>query len=250
MKKLIVGNWKMFPGTFAEAKTLMNALKKGTGSVRSTVVACPPLSYLSALAGSKSKVILGTQDISLFTGTGAHTGEVSPEMVRSLGVEYVIVGHSERRAGGETDESVKAKVAQGTQAGLSAILCVGEKDRDATGEYFSVVRAQLRLALTDLASGKAKQLVIAYEPIWAIGAKAKGAATPEIVREMTVYIRKELVAIFGKSGITIPVLYGGSVDEKNAKEYLTTSGADGLLIGRVSLDPVRFLAIAKAAGNL
>ncbi len=250
MAKLIVGNWKMFPGTFTEAKSLMNALKKGASKSKSQIVACPPLAYLGAFAGAKSKVSLGAQDVSLFSGTGAHTGETSPEMIRSLGAEYVIVGHSERRLGGETDETVKAKVALSTQTGLSAILCVGEKDRDATGEYFSVVRSQLRSAFSDLPSGKWKQLVVAYEPIWAIGAKAKGAATPEVVREMTVYIRKELVALFGKPGMSIPVLYGGSVDEKNAKEYLTQSGADGLLIGRVSLEATRFLAIAKEAGTL
>jgi len=250
MKKLIVGNWKMFPQSFTEAKSLMSALRKGAGKSRATMVACPPLAFLGAFTGVKSGVALGVQDISLCSGTGAHTGEVSPEMVRSLGVEYVIVGHSERRAGGESDEAITTKVAQGTQAGLTAILCVGEKERDTSGSYFTTVRAQLRTALEGLPSGKAKNIVVAYEPVWAIGAKAKGAATPEIVREMTVYIRKELVGLFGKSGRAIPVLYGGSVDEKNAKEYLTESGADGLLIGRVSLESTRFLAIAKEAGTL
>lgn len=248
--KIIVGNWKMFPASFSEAKSLMAALRKGAGKSRATIVACPPLAYLGAFAGVKSSVALGAQDISLFVGTGARTGEVSPEMVKSLGASYVIVGHSERRAGGETEETITTKTTQGIQAGLTTILCVGEKDRDASGAYFTVVRAQLRSALEGLASGRAKQLVVAYEPVWAIGAKAKGAATPEIVREMTVYIRKELASLFGKSGRAIPVLYGGSVDERNAKEYLTTSGADGLLIGRVSLEPTRFLAIAKEAGSL
>ena len=240
----------MFPLTLKEASALMNATKKGAVKVKSSIVVCPPLAYIGAFAGTKASVALGAQDVSLFSGTGAHTGEVSPEMIRSLGTTYAIIGHSERRAEGETDETIGAKVTQGTQAGLTIILCVGEKERDASGAYFTVVRSQLRAALEALPSGRAKQLVIAYEPVWAIGSKAKAAATPEIVREMTVYIRKELTALFGKSGRAIPVLYGGSVDERNAKEYLTESGADGLLIGRVSLEATRFLAIAKEAGTL
>jgi triosephosphate isomerase len=250
MTKLIIGNWKMFPGTLKEAKTLMTALAKSAKGVRSTVVVCPPLAYLGAFAAKQGGIRLGAQNLSLFSGTGAQTGEVSPEMIASIGAQYVLVGHSERRAAGENEEIIAQKVRIGIDAGLTIVLCVGEKERDASGAYFTTIRGQLRSALETLPSGKSKNIVIAYEPVWAIGAKAKGAATPESVREMTVYIRKELTTLFGKFGRGIPVLYGGSVDEKNASTFLSVSGADGLLIGRVSLEPARFLAIAKEAGKL
>ena len=251
--KLIVGNWKMFPSDPREAKDIFQRIKKGTkGKTRARVVICAPALYVATLVGqiSTSKVFVGGQNT--FTeDEGARTGETSPKALYSCGATYVILGHSERRALGESNEFIAAKAIAAARNKLITVLCVGEKARDEHGEYFGEVSAQLRASLAGFPRNGAKQLVIAYEPIWAIGANAKRAATPADFREMSILIRRYLTEYFGKKdAFAIPILYGGSVDDRNAEGFLHEGGADGLLVGRISLDVERFSSIIHIAHNI
>lgn len=252
--KLIVGNWKMYPKTLIEAKEIFAGEKKVARTMnKAKVVICPPHLFVATLAqgalGTKALAV-GAQNV-FHEDEGARTGETSPVQVASVGATYVILGHSERRALGESDQLIAQKVVAANKAKLTVILCVGEKSRDEAGSYFNEVRKQLRESLDGFPKDGSKRLVIAYEPIWAIGAKAVRPATPEDFHEMSILIKRHLVEQFGKtSGFRVPILYGGSVDEKNAEGFLKQGGADGLLVGRVSLDPVRFGAIMKLADKI
>lgn len=250
--KLIVGNWKMFPQTLPEAKSIFSGIKKvASKSKRAKVVVCPPHLFVGTLvtAAGKASITIGGQNV-YFEDEGARTGETSPAALKNVGATHTIVGHSERRALGETDAVVAAKVSAAVRNKLTAILCVGEHERDEHGAYFAEVSAQLRASLEGFPKTEAKRLVIAYEPIWAIGAKAKRAATPSDYREMSILIRRTLTEYFGKTvAFAIPVLYGGSVDDRNALSFLAEGGADGLLVGRISLDAAKFGTIVTLANT-
>jgi triosephosphate isomerase len=248
--KLIVGNWKMYPQTLAETKRIIDGIKKSTkrrGQVK--VVICPPALFVAPLLAlvKKTEITIGAQNA--FTADeGAYTGETSPVALKNIGAAYVILGHSERRALGETDALIAQKAVRAVRNKLRIILCVGEHVRDDTGAYFTEVAGELRASLESFPKSEVKYLVIAYEPIWAIGAKALHAAEPEDFREMGIFIRRTLVDRFGKTvGFSVPILYGGSVDEKNAERFLKEGGADGFLVGRASLDPKKFSAIIETA---
>ncbi len=251
--KIIAGNWKMYPQTLKEAKHILASLKKNTRSVKhAKIILCVPSLFLAPLITLKgtSRIMIGGQDAHA-ENEGAHTGETSPSALLSLGATHVILGHSERRAGGETDAIVAAKVQAAIKKKLSVILCVGEKKRDESGAYFGEVSNQLRDSLLGFPKTEAKRLVIAYEPIWAIGAKAVRAAEPTDFHEMSILIRRHLAEYFGKKiAFSIPILYGGSADERNAEAFLKDGGADGLLVGRASLDPEKFAAIIRIADRI
>ena len=252
--KLIVGNWKMFPHTLDEAKVIFAAHRKSVkGLIRAKMVLCPPSLFIEPIAKmekGKRSIVIGAQN-AFYEDEGARTGEISPPQVRSVGATYVILGHSERRALGETDEVIAKKAVQANRSKLTVILCVGERSRDEAGSYFNEVREQMRKSLTGFPSDAVKRLVIAYEPIWAIGAKAIRPAIPHDFHEMSILIKRHLVEQFGKTaGFKVPILYGGSVDEKNAEGFLKEGAADGLLIGRLSLDAERFGTILKLADKL
>lgn len=251
--KLIVGNWKMYPRTLKEAKHIFVELKKGAKKTsRVRVVICPPHLYtasLMALSGT-SKIAVGGQD-AFYEDEGARTGETSPSALFALGASHVILGHSERRAMGEGDDEVAKKAQSAVRNKLSVILCVGERSRDEAGAYFSEVSAQLRASLSGFPKKETGRLIIAYEPIWAIGTKAKRAALPADFCEMSILIRRHLVEFFGKKlAFAIPILYGGSVDDHNAEGFLREGGADGLLIGRVSLDAEKLSSIIHIADHI
>jgi triosephosphate isomerase len=248
--KYIIGNWKMFPQTIKEAKAIVSGTRKAAAKTKRTkVVICPPSIYLPLLV-VKGKTHYGIQDVHK-NDEGAHTGETSARGAKSIGAEFVIVGHSERRAMGETNEMVAEKLAAVARNGLTTILCVGEKKRDEDGAYFAEVREQLIASLAKFPKAKVKQLIIAYEPIWAIGSAATRVATPDDLHEMVILIKKTLVHIFGKQhGFRVPILYGGSVDDQNALGFMTKGNADGLLVGRVSLDQKKFSNIIKLAESI
>ncbi len=250
--KLIIGNWKMFPTNLKEAKNIFTGIKKGAkGMTKTKVVLCVPSLYITPLLGAKgvSKLSVGAED-AYKEDEGAYTGEVSPRALASIGATHVILGHSERRAKGETDLLVAEKAVAAVRNKLGVILCVGEKERDEHGAYFNEVSTQLRASLTGYPKSDFKKLAIAYEPIWAIGARAKRVATPSDFREMSILIRRVLTEYFGKKdAFTIPILYGGSVDDRNAEGFLREGSADGLLVGRVSLDVEKFSAIIRVANN-
>jgi triosephosphate isomerase len=252
-KRIVVANWKMNPGTLAEASKLFAVSKKVTlkaGKVQTIV--CAPYIFLPKLAGEQSgqRVAVGAQDC-FYEKTGAYTGEVSPSQLLSEDVRYVLLGHSERRAMGETGEIVGRKVAAALKEGLSVILCVGEKARDEGGEYLSVVSGQIAECLVDVPRRYLLNLIVTYEPVWAISTHAKEIESAEDMLQMVIFIRKTLGGICGKDiAVKIPILYGGSVDEENVAGFLERGGADGVLVGRASLSANSFTEIIKQVNEV
>jgi len=240
----IAGNWKMFKTTkeaVAFAKEFRE-LYHGT-DVRAAI--CAPFTQLFALkeAFSGTNIKLGAQNMH-FEDEGAFTGEVSAGMLKEIGVDYCIVGHSERRQYfNETDETVNKKIAKSFSAGIVPILCIGEvlKERDA-GKEFDVVKKQLTGALAGISAEYVKTLVIAYEPVWAIGTGR--TATPEQANEMCAYIRKLLAEIYDEQVADYVIIqYGGSVKPSNATDIMNMDEIDGALVGGASLSPKEFMDI-------
>ena len=249
-RKVVIGNWKMNPLTLKEAEKLFSNTAKSVSSVRKTeVVICPPFLYLEKLKKISRKIVLGAQN-SFFENAGAFTGEVSAEMLYNIGARYVILGHSERRnsgiGGGETNETINKKMKSALNAGLRPILCVGESDRDSNHEYFNFVKTQLEECLKGISKTIISKILIAYEPIWAISSTpTRRDATPRDCEEMAIFIRKILSDKWGSEAGEIRIIYGGSINEKDAEDFLKNGGVDGLLPGRASLDAKKFSEIVK-----
>ncbi|MAZ40634.1 triose-phosphate isomerase [bacterium] len=242
MKKLLIGNWKLNPTDEATAKKLFSGIKTKASRLRKVkTIICPPSVYVSALAkGATSKCAVGAQDL-FWEVKGAFTGQVSAPMIKRLGADYVIVGHSEMRAQGDTNETINKKIKKAFEYRLQVILCIGESERDHDGHYLEFLQNELKEGLYKIPKKLLRNLIVAYEPIWAIGAKAKAASTPQDFLEKSIFIRKVLSHIADKdTAMKIPVLYGGSVNEKNAEGFLTEGKADGLLVGRASLSKDSF----------
>lgn len=245
-KPLLAGNWKMYK-TVPEAAVFAAALRGKTEELDGVeIVVCPPFTALYPLAAllAGTPVALGAQDVH-WEKEGAYTGEISALMLRDAGCRYVIIGHSERRAfGGETDESVNRKIGGALAGGLIPILCVGETQAERNaGKTDEVVARQVQEGLTgnNPAGG---DLVIAYEPVWAIGTGA--AATAADAAEVSRFIRDRLSDLCGESAAArVRILYGGSVKPNNIGSFIQESDIDGALVGGASLDPDSFLAIAR-----
>lgn len=243
---LVVANWKMNPRTLGAARELLRDITKVIRGKRGVVVV-PPTPFLTELIKTARSTALafGAQDLSQH-GVGAHTGEIGASMLKSIGVSYVIVGHSERRGDGETDGVIHEKLRQALAGGITPILCVGERERDSQGKYFSVVEEQVRTALREVPARKIGQVIIAYEPLWAIStaSAAPRPATPEDAHEMTLFIRKTLTDLYDRvHARKVRILYGGSVDAKNIQGLVAGSGAQGFLVGGASLRPDDFKGI-------
>lgn len=252
MKKVIIGNWKMNPLTSKEADKLFVGIAKNVSSIKKIeIVICPPYIYLSNLKKIRtSKIKLGTQN-AFYEGTGAFTGEVSAEMLYDIGAKYVILGHSERRAMGETNADINKKIKASLVAGLVPILCVGESVRDVDHGYFNLVKNQLEECLSGVSKNSISKIKIAYEPIWAISSTIdRKDATAEDSLEMVIFIRKILSDKFGKDSSSVKIIYGGSVNEKDATMFLENGGVDGLLVGRASLDVKKFTEIIETCEAL
>ena len=246
-RKIIAGNWKMNKKA-SEAATLIDEIKVAVADVTKVdVVVCPPFTDLkdAAAACIGSAVALGAQNVH-WEASGAFTGEVSAEMLKELGVSYVIIGHSERRQYfGESDETVNKRTKAALVAGLIPIVCVGEtlEERD-SGRMEEVVVRQTKIGLADLGADLAK-VVIAYEPIWAIGTGR--TATPSQAQEVHAMIRRTLAEIAGGDvANVVRIQYGGSMKPDNAKELLSQPDIDGGLIGGAALKADSFAAIVKA----
>lgn len=248
-KKLIVGNWKMYPERLEDAKKIVGDVKRVMPKLRKTsVVVCPPHIYIPVFSGiKKGSLYLGAQDINP-EKTGSLTGEVSVSQVEQFNVDYVIVGHSERRKMGENDELINKKIKAVIDYGMTAILCVGEESRDRDGNYLDFVRRQIHSALKNLEKKHLTQLVVAYEPVWAIGAKE--AMQPRDIHEMAIYIKKVLQDAFGDMSLQVLVLYGGSADKFNAESIIKDGGVSGLLVGRQSLASKDFVEMIKIVDNI
>jgi len=261
MKPLIVANWKCNPVSQAEAKQLFNLVKKGVKNIKKAeVVICPPYTQFSIfldrvkretprrVAFQFSKNIkLGAQDC-FWEKEGAYTGEISPAMLKDTGCQYVIVGHSERRNYfAETDEMINKKLKAVIGAKMSPILCIGEsrKQRE-KGEAPEVLKKQIEVALEKVSSFKfqASRVCIAYEPIWAIGTGKP--CDVEEAQKMGLLIRKIVSKIYNQTiSKKIRILYGGSVNSKNAADYIKEARLQGLLVGGASLKAKEFVKIVK-----
>ncbi|MEO5646361.1 MAG: triose-phosphate isomerase [Candidatus Paceibacterota bacterium] len=244
----LIGNWKMAP----EKNTQVIDLVKKTNEIAKlykkslTTIICPPAVFLSTVIKNvKVPLEIGAQGVAASNAV-AQTGLISASMIKENGAQYVIIGHSEMRARGDNNADVKEQLTRSFEKKLTPIICIGEKSRDEQGWYLSEVKDQLETIYTDLTPLLAKKIILAYEPVWAIGAQAERAATPAECREMTIFIRKFLSDKYGeKVAKAMPILYGGSADEFNAKSFLEEGNANGFLVGRVSLDPKRLGALAK-----
>ncbi len=247
-KKFIAGNWKMYTDT-ASARQLAQGVVQALGKEdRVTVAVCPPFPYLLPVAEvlRGSTVALGAQNV-YPEKEGAFTGEVSPTMLRDIGCRYVIVGHSERRHKlEETDEFINRKVKAALAAGLQAILCVGEtlEEREAN-QTEGVLEEQLTGGISGISAEQLRSVVLAYEPVWAIGTGRN--ATPEQAEQAHAFLRRRVGELCGADAANALIIqYGGSVKPENAASLLTQPNVDGALVGGASLKADQFLAIVRA----
>lgn len=240
-RKIIIANWKMNPLSSKDAEKLFRGVAKQNQNARKTdIVLCPPAVYLERLKKFSRKILLGAQD-SFFEEKGAFTGQISPAMLYELGARYVILGHSEKRRLGDTNEIINKKVREALAFGLKPILCVGEKERDENHGYFNTVKNDLEACLNGVSKNSLSKLLIAYEPVWALSSTPdRHDASPKDLEEMAIYIRKVLSDKFGAKTEMPRILYGGSVNKNDAEEFLVKGGVDGLLVGKASLDPANF----------
>lgn len=249
-KPAIAGNWKM-NNTPQQTTALIEELKPLVKDATCDVIVCVPYIDLhAALAATKgSNVMVGAENCH-WAESGAFTGEISAAMLKDIGVPYVIVGHSERRQYfGETDLTVRDRTRAALNAGLKVILCVGElKEQRLENITAEVVRMQTKLALKDVLESELDNIIIAYEPVWAIGTGL--TATPEQANEVCAIIRDLIAELYGKTAADkMVVQYGGSMNEKNADELLGQPDIDGGLIGGASLVAAKFAAIVAAASK-
>lgn len=248
-RTVIAGNWKM-NFTPAEATAFINEVKPlVAGKNNCDIIFCAPYVTIAAAqeAAKGSAIKIGAENVH-FAEKGAYTGEVSAKMLTACGVEYVIIGHSERRQYfGETDETVNLRTKAALAAGMKVILCLGEvKDQRLSGITNEVVAMQTKLDLKGLTADDMKNVIIAYEPVWAIGTGL--TATPEQAEETCGVIRATLADLFGKDvAESVTIQYGGSMNEKNAAELLAKPNVDGGLIGGASLVAEKFAVIVNAA---
>ena len=244
IRPLIAGNWKMngLKGSIAEFDAMLNGAAEV--AAKADLLVCPPVTLVAAFAGKAAgkKVAVGAQDCHP-KASGAHTGDIAAEMLVDAGVTAIIVGHSERRADhGEGDALIRQKVEAAWRAGATAIVCVGETQaqRDA-GQTLDILRGQLAGSLPD--GSTAANLIVAYEPVWAIGTGL--TPTAQDVEQIHGFIRELLTSRFKADGARMRILYGGSVKPSNAAELMAVKNVNGALVGGASLKAADFLAIAK-----
>ena len=249
-KAVIAGNWKMNK-TPSETTALINEMKPLVADADCDVVLCVPYIDIPAAveAAKGSNIKIGAENIH-FKASGAYTGEVSADMLKEAGVEYVVVGHSERRTYfGETDQTVNLRTLAAVNAGFTAIFCVGETlEQRELGYTETLLKYQTKMALTNIKPEQLKNVIIAYEPVWAIGTGV--TATAEQADEGNGYVRAAIAEAYGADiAETVTVQYGGSMNAKNADELLSKVNVDGGLIGGASLKAEDFSIIVKAASK-
>jgi triosephosphate isomerase len=248
-KRLVVGNWKMYIDDLKEAHAYAVALRRKLRGMSGVEVwLAPSYPFIAEVAKvlESSPLYVGAQDVAPFTNI-PHTGAVSAKMLKNVGASFVIVGHSERRAQGETEQDVRAALERAAEAGLTSILCIGETERESDGEHVAVLERQLATALDKLAPSTLKKLVIAYEPVWAIGKHSVDAIDGAELEEMVIFIRKVLADLMDrKQALKVPIIYGGSVEAENAAALLAQGGINGFLVGHASTTLETFLPIIEA----
>lgn len=243
---LIVANWKAYIEDLERAKKLVALAKKSARTSACQIVLAPPAPFLSVLAGKNvSKISFAAQDVSATLG-GAYTGEVTAAMCAASGATYALIGHSERRALGDTYAIIAEKLTHVLAHDLTPILCIGESERDSDGRYLTYLREEIESALMPLTPKERGRIIIAYEPLWAIGKTVDQAIGANDLTEMTLYIRKILAELLpGKTSSRSLVLYGGSVESNNIRGLAGASRVDGFLIGRASVDEKSFAELVK-----
>jgi len=248
-KPILVANWKNHPNSLSEAKSILKELSKCSKVYKKTnLFIAPPAPFIDLVAQRiRSFASLGSQDFPA-SKDGSHTGELSREILKSFGVKLAIVGHSERRTLGETSGVIADKVKNALKAGIVPVVCVGEVIRDQDGDHFEFLREQLEASLAGIPSRNiSSNIVIAYEPVWAIGKTSLDAITAKDLSESVLFIRKVLTNIFGrKVAERVPVLYGGSVEATNASALYAETPIRGFLVGHASLEPKNFKIIAES----
>ncbi len=245
-KTIIVANWKMNPQSLKEAQELFDAVAQGVKDVDGAeIVACPPVVYIPALRHTSYSMLLGAQNC-FWTKSGAFTGEISPAMLRDLGCTYVILGHSERKNYlGETYEIINKKVKAVLREGLIPVVCIGEKERQGAHGNSKELERQMRDVLKEITRVQAKDIVLCYEPEWAISTnKGAAAAAPEDCAQSIASMREIVKELFGD--LQFPILYGGSTNSENIRGFIG-SGAQGALVGFASLDAEEFIQLVKNA---
>lgn len=252
MSKIIIANWKMNPATHGEAKSLCLATIEVAKKFENvTTVICPPFLMLSGCAAlvaeaGSAHIKIGAQN-DFWENSGAYTGETSPQLLKDSGVSYVLIGHSERRALGETDEMVNKKVLATLAVDLTPVVFVGEKEKGETRQ--DILIDQLSQDLAGVTSENIKKLVLCYEPVWAISSNSGGISdTPENALEAMKIIREIFVKMFLETGQEISILYGGSVNPENVAGFFN-AGFSGVVVGSASLDPKKFVEILKIAAS-
>lgn len=246
---LLIGNWKMAPDKSVDAlalgKKTLDIAKQYKKSLKTIV--CVPSIHIPLLTKQiKTTLHIAGQDVS-GSAEIAQTGLMSAGMLRSYGASYCIVGHSESRARGQSDDQVLSATNLLLQKKIIPVVCVGEKERDNHGWYLSAVKDQVEKIVLGVPRTAVKGLVFAYEPIWAIGSGAAREATVAECREMIIFIRKVITDVIDqKTANSISIVYGGSVNEQNARSFIAEGSANGLLVGRVSLDSKKFGILAKS----
>ena len=244
---LVIGNWKLNPSNEKDAAALItNVSKKLRAKDQVKVAVAPPFVYLASAAKAmgKKSLLLAAQDVAS-EAMGPFTGEISALQLRDLKVEYVIIGHSERRAMGETDEMVQKKVLMALKNKLTPVVCIGERERDSQGSFYTFIEKQVKALASILTPADLKKVVIAYEPIWAIGTGK--TATAADVKEMQLFLLTVLTKLYDKpTAQKVTLIYGGSVKPDNAKELHTEGGMSGFLVGGASLKAEDFNSIITA----
>lgn len=244
---LVVANWKLNPTSLVESKALFTGVKRKLIKIIDVkVVAAPPFLFIPEFSKSikDEGIQLGAQDV-YYEEVGPFTGEISTSQLSGFGVSHIIVGHSERRALGETDEQINKKIQAVLKRRLTPIVCIGEKNRDEQGGFFNHIEAQIKSLAKGLLAKDITKVVIAYEPIWAIGTGK--TATVEDVKEMQLFIVSTLTKLYDrKTAEKLNILYGGSVKSSIAKDLYEQGGMQGFLVGGASLNAEEFVSIVKS----
>jgi triosephosphate isomerase len=250
MKKLAVLNWKMNPLTAREAEKLAQASENAAKKLKNTEVwLAPPAPFFSQVRGSVKKAKVGFQNGEP-GDVGSITGEVSMGMEKALKAAFVIIGHSEQRARGETDDMVSEKVADALSKGLVPIICIGERQRDTHGEYLSFLESQITGSLRGVTAHALKDVILAYEPVWAIGNSAAGPIGPHELHEASLLIKKIIAGKWGKAASSsLSLLYGGSVSAETVGALARAGHVQGFLVGRASLDRKTLPTLLEAIDN-
>ena len=238
---IVIGNWKMNPVTPTEAKKIFGSiLKKATKMRRTEVVIAPSFVHISLLQSKSKRLTLGAQN-GFSAEKGSFTGEVSMAQLQKMGVTHVIVGHSERRAMGENSELVNEKVKTALSLRLTPVICIGEAVHDTHGNYLAFLQNEIKTALRAVKASELSKVIIAYEPIWAIGKSATEAMNPNTLHETVLYIQKIIAEVYGRNMVKkVRILYGGSVTPENAGALLDGGAVQGFLVGGASLSGESF----------